>query len=228
MASGTDDGLLKRAEREGLCVRCMNRARRFFSESAAIAVAIAYLGLCAALWMMLAFVAVAFWIVGLVWERSADREIALSGLELDATEQAFFVAVQKVGERSVKPRVSVIDVTDKSGRKHQNWTRPREVIWRGNLTEAPLLSLPDAYADACVLSFGRSVKEEGLLCVPCVVGNQIESVPITRTDEFGSLLITVGADCGGPKRGNSAIKTFEVGRDAPGKSWEVIGDWTAR
>ena len=206
----------------------MTRARRFFSESAAIAAAIAYLGLCAALWMMLLFVAVAFWIVGLVWERTAGREIALSGLEVDATEQAFFVAVQKVGERSIKPRVSVIDVTDKSGRKHQNWTRPREVIWRGNLTEAPLLSLPDAYADACVLSFGRSIKEEGLLCVPCVVGNQIESVPITRTDEFGSLLITVGADCGGPKRGNSAIKTFEVGRNAPGKSWEVIGDWTAR
>ncbi len=228
MARGTDDGLLKRAEREGLCVRCMNRARRFFSESAAIAAAIAYLGLCAALWMMLAFVATAFWIVGLVWERSASREIAICGIEFDDSEQAFFVTVQKVGERSVKPRVTVIDVTDKSGRKPQNWTRPREVIWRGNLTEAPLLSLPDAYADACVLSFGRSVKEEGLLCVQSVVGNQIESVPITRTDEFGSLLITVGADCGGPKRGNSALKTFEVGRVAPGKSWEVIGDWTAR
>jgi hypothetical protein len=206
----------------------MNRARRFFRETAPIAAAIAYLGLAAALWIMLAFVAVAFWIVGLVWERSAGREIALSGQELDDTEQAFFVTVQNVGERSVKPRVSVIDVTDTSGRQHQYWTRPREVIWRGNLTEAPVLSLPDAHADACVLSVGRSVKEKGLLCVQCVVGGQIESVPITRTDEFGSLLITVGADCGGPKRGNSAIKTFEVGRDAPGQSWEVIGDWTAR
>jgi hypothetical protein len=46
-----------------------------------------------------------------------------------------------------------------------------------------------------------------------VVGNQIESFPITRTDEFASLPITVGADCGGPKRGNSAIKTLDVGRD---------------
>jgi hypothetical protein len=97
MASGTDDGILELVQREGLCVRCMNRARQFFRESAAIAVAIAYLGLCAALWMMLPFVAGAFWIVGLVWERSAGREIALSGLELDPTEQAFFVTVQKVG-----------------------------------------------------------------------------------------------------------------------------------
>jgi len=37
--------------------------------------------------------------------------------------------------------------------------------------------------------------------------------PITRTDEFASLPITVGADSGGPKRGNSAIKTLDVGRD---------------
>jgi len=228
MASGTDDGLLKRPEREGLGIRCMNRARQFFRESAAIAAAIAYLGLYAVLWVPLPFVAAAFWIFGLVSGRSAGREIVLSGLEWDATEQAFFVTVQKVGERSVEPRVSVINVTDKSGRKHQNWTRPHEVVWRGSLTEAPVLSLPDAHADACVLSVGRSVKEKELLCVQCVVGNQIESVPITRTDEFGSLLITVGADCGGPKRGNSAIKTFEVGRDAPGKSWEVIGAWTAR
>jgi hypothetical protein len=116
MTSGTDAGLLKLAEREGLSVRCMNSARRFFSESAAIAAAIVYLGLCAALWITLPFVAVAFWIVGLVWRRSAGREIVLSGLELDGTEQAFFVTVQNGGERSVKPRDSVIDVTDKSGR----------------------------------------------------------------------------------------------------------------
>jgi hypothetical protein len=206
----------------------MNRAWRFFRESAAITAAIVYLGLYVALWVPLLFVAAAFWIVGLVWERSAGREIVLTGLELDATEQAFFVTVQNVGERSVKPRVSVIDVTDKSGRKHQNWTRPCAVGWRGNPTHTPVLSLPDAHAEACVLSVGRSVKEKGLLCVQCLVGNQIESVPLTRNDECGSLLITVGADCGGPKRGNSAIKTFEVARNAPGQSWEVIGDWTAR
>jgi hypothetical protein len=87
----------------------MNRAGRFFRKSAAITAAIAYLGLCAALWIMLLFVAVAFWIVGLVWRRSAGREAVLSGLEFDDTEQACFVTVQKGGERPVNPTATSLD-----------------------------------------------------------------------------------------------------------------------
>jgi hypothetical protein len=146
----------------------------------------------------------------------------MSDLLVAADKKLYFVTVTQSGTVSVTPRVSVINVTNKDGQKRPEWARTREVAWMGDIPYiAPVLSMPDAHADACILVVGWSGSEQWLLSVPCIADYQVGQIRLTHMHEVGSLLITVCADCGGPDRGNSVTKTFEVCRHQADEPWEI-------